>query len=707
MKSCRCCGLIQRVPPVPRGAAAACRRCATRLPVGSAESTGNSLASAIALSALILFLPAITLPFLRIEQLGHTRENSLLGGVVALLAHDEWLVGLTVLSFSIVVPPAKLLALLVLGATPGRLRSRVRAGTLRAVEHLGRWGMLDVLLVSVLLAFVKLGDLVDFGAGPGVYAFGLFVLLSLLAAYFFDPHALWDEGPMTSKQRPDGPDPKAADPHAAHNGEPPRAGVPGTEQPAGLPTAQVVPRRGPRWVWTIPILAVLGVAVLVYQGWRQRGTVVTVTFAEGHGLKAGDQLRYRGAVAGRVERIVFSDDLGAVRVEIRLQPGTEALAREGSRFWVVRPEVTLSGVRGLETVVGARYLEALPGPAGASPQYQFIGLEEPPLHDVRESGGLDIVLQAADASGLMAGSPLYYRQLRVGGVRKVGLASDGSAVEVHAYVRPAFRQLVLPNTRFWKTGGVKIEAGWKGLSVDVDAAQTLLQTGIAMAVPTDTDQPVRHGHRFVLHEQPEEEWLEWRPALGTGTVPDNLPRPSWAILEWTVPGYLYNSTKKRSGWVLPADGKLIGPKSLLSAPKSAKRTSAHLLLAGRRIAIPEQVSSVGAGLAQIETDLRERPMVAVQLREAEPPEDVLVVVDPDGGPLFVSAARLALENGRWRVDPEVPLDPGWHGAVAVSVADGAVVGFLLMDDDPARIALYRAPKPEEPGPTADRSAEDG
>jgi len=690
MTSCHCCGLVQHVPPFPRSAVPVCTRCRTKLRFGSQDRPANALSAAVALSALILFLPAITLPFLRIEQFGHTQENSLLGGIISLLAHDEWFVGLTVFAFSVVLPPLKLAALLVLGTTAGRLRSSVRAGTLRAVEQLGRWGMLDVLLVAVLLAFVKLGDLVEFTAGPGVFAFGTFVLLSLLAAYFFDPHALWDEGPMTNETQPDTPN---TDNVASVGNDSERAGTSGGQPPSDLPTARVVPRRRFVWIWLLPLLALVGVGWLVVHGWQQRGTVISVTFAEGHGLKAGDQLRYRGTEAGVIERVVFSDDLNAVKAEVRLQPETKGLAREGSRFWVVRPRVNLTDISGLDTVVGAKYLEVLPGAADAPPQYHFIGLEEAPLRDVRETGGLNIVLQAADASGLTSGSPLYYRQLRVGAVRQLALASDGSAVEVHAYVRPAFRQLVLPKAKFWKTGGVKIRAGWTGLSVDVGSAQTLLQSGIAMAVPTDSQEPVRQGHRFVLHEQPQDEWLAWRPSLGTGTVPDKLPQPTWAILEWTEPGYVYNSDQKCSGWVLSAKGRVIGPVNLLSEPESAKPNTAHLFLAGRRIDVPEEIASVGMSLGQIEADLPGQQVFPLEFREAEPPEDVLIVLDPDQGPVFVSAARLALEDGCWLVDAEVPLDPSWHGAAAVSVADGSVVGLLLLDEEPPRIGLYRRPEP--------------
>lgn len=685
IKSCHCCGLVQKVPQVPKHADAACRVCKTRLKLRSHRENANSLAAAVALAALVLFLPAITLPFLQIERLGHTRISSLIGGIVSLFVHGEWLVALVVLLFSILLPPLKLLALIVLGTRPARIRASVRALTLRAVEQLGRWGMLDVLLVAVLLAYVKLGDLVQFTAGPGVIVFSIFVLLSLLSAYFFDPHALWDEHPMNKKQTN----------QVERNAKDESRHVDDTGKQAlvaDLPIAETVPRRRLSWVWLIPLLTLFGIGILGIREWQQSGPTITVVFSEGHGLKEGDQLRYRGTVVGRVERVALADNLNTIRVEVRLGPEAASLAREGSRFWVVRPELGLNGVAGLETIVGANYLAVLPGAVNSAPQYHFIGVDQAPLLDARESGGINIVLQAADASGLSSGSPVYYRQLRVGGVRNVSLASDGSAVEVHAYIRPAFRQLVMPESKFWKTGGIQIKASWTGLSVDVGAAQTLLQAGISMAVPPEATEPVQQRHRFQLHEQPQEEWLEWRPSLGSGTVPENLTKPAWAILQWTLPGYVYNTQEKRSGWVLPTTGAVTGPTSLLIPPKDAEPQSAHLVLAGRRIEIPDKATSVGRGLTRIEADLPERPLVPAKFRAASAPEDVLIVTATDQGPVFVSAARLLEVTGAWTIDGDVPLDPSWNGAPAVSVADGAVVGFLLLDNERPRISLYRPAK---------------
>lgn len=186
---CHCCGLVQRVVRIPPGAIAVCARCGTALE----HSRAGRWTAALAASALAFYGPAMILPMVRIEQLGHAREDSLLCGVTALWAQGYWLIGTVVFVFSVLLPPLKLVALWLLSGTRLVSRHRHRALLYRAVEGLGRWGMLDVMLVAILVAFVKLGDLVNIQAGPGLLAFALLVLLSLLASFTFNPWLVWEE----------------------------------------------------------------------------------------------------------------------------------------------------------------------------------------------------------------------------------------------------------------------------------------------------------------------------------------------------------------------------------------------------------------------------------------------------------------------------------------------------------------------------------
>lgn len=187
--TCHCCGLIQQLIPHQVNEQLICCRC--QVPLPHCQDQGNEYTALLATSALFLYLPAILLPLLHIERLGQASESSLLVGVWHLLLAGDWLVGTIILLFSVLLPPIKLLALL-FSSQGQRLAHRHRALIYRLVEWVGRWGMLDVMLVAILVAFVKLGDLVSISAGPGLLAFTAMVLFSLLASVLFNPYCLWE-----------------------------------------------------------------------------------------------------------------------------------------------------------------------------------------------------------------------------------------------------------------------------------------------------------------------------------------------------------------------------------------------------------------------------------------------------------------------------------------------------------------------------------
>ncbi len=200
LRACPCCGLVQRLPVVPAGMRACCGRCGTNLRRRPAGARGNGGTVALALAALILYPPAVTLPMLTIEKFGYHHESSILEGISTLISSGQLLVGIIVLLCSVVFPLGKLLALLVLSAGGMAMRHKHRALTYHIVEWTGRWGMLDVLLVALLVAALKIGDLVEVSAGPAALAFTCVVVLSLLATAVFDPHSLW---PMPTLEQDD------------------------------------------------------------------------------------------------------------------------------------------------------------------------------------------------------------------------------------------------------------------------------------------------------------------------------------------------------------------------------------------------------------------------------------------------------------------------------------------------------------------------
>jgi paraquat-inducible protein A len=190
--SCTACGLLQRLDPVPKGRVAECVRCGSRLAEGARGSLQRT--AALALAALILYVPANIYPIMRMHFHGAYSESTVWDGVVKLADMGQWPVALVVFVASIVVPVVKLAGLLYLVITVrfglgNRLRERARI--YRFIDVIGPWAMLDVFLLAALVGLVQLGQLATVLPGPGLIAFAAVVVLTMLASASFDPRALW------------------------------------------------------------------------------------------------------------------------------------------------------------------------------------------------------------------------------------------------------------------------------------------------------------------------------------------------------------------------------------------------------------------------------------------------------------------------------------------------------------------------------------
>ena len=214
---------------------------------------------------------------------------------------------------------------------------------------------------------------------------------------------------------------------------------------------------------------------------------------------------------GLVEAVALSKELDHVEVKVRLDASAADLAREGSVFWIVRPQVGAGGIRGIDALASGAYIQVKPG-AGKKRQ-RFKGWERMPLMPIAAEG-LTVVLKTGDVGGLSLGAPLYYRGFQVGFISDLRLASDAQSINVDTHIEAAYVPLVRQNTHFWKAGGLDIDVSlFGGADIRLQSLRSLVSGGIALSTPDQIGKPAPSGAIFQLHEKPEDEWLEWAPAI--------------------------------------------------------------------------------------------------------------------------------------------------------------------------------------------------
>lgn len=280
------------------------------------------------------------------------------------------------------------------------------------------------------------------------------------------------------------------------------------------PHARVSRRAVLSFIWVIPAIAAVVAAVLVFQNVQKFGPSVTIQFDDANGLEANQSVvRYRGIRVGSVSSVKLSPDLQHVEIRARLYRFAAGLAREGSIFWIVRPEVGAAGVHALETIVSGPYIEVLPGEGKGKTQDHFVGATEAPV--MKQPGnGVEFVLHSRAIRSLGPDSPVYFRGLPAGKVLYLDLSDDSKTVNIHVVLKPGFASLVRLNTVWWNAGG--IDVNWhllSGVNVSAENLKALLTGGIAFATPNTPEGQAPAGTSFVLYDRPDAKWLEWSPSV--------------------------------------------------------------------------------------------------------------------------------------------------------------------------------------------------
>lgn len=190
---CRCCDLAVQIDALQPGARAQCPRCGSKVSERKPDSLQRT--AALSLAALVLYVPANIYPILRMELYGAYSESTVWDGCARLFQDGMWFVAIIVFLASILIPLLKLLGLFFL-VVSARFKStrwrRERAWIYQFIDVIGPWAMLDVFLLAVLVAIVKLEQLATILPGPGIIAFASVVILTILASQSFDPRLIWD-----------------------------------------------------------------------------------------------------------------------------------------------------------------------------------------------------------------------------------------------------------------------------------------------------------------------------------------------------------------------------------------------------------------------------------------------------------------------------------------------------------------------------------
>lgn len=191
--SCHSCNLLSKMSGSHGHSHALCPRCGA--PLHQRKTNSLTRTWALVIAAFIFYIPANVLPITVVTSLGKTQADTIMSGVIYFVLTGMWPIALVIFVASVAVPLIKLFVLsylLISVQRKSRWRPEDRTRLYRIAEAVGRWSMVDIFVVTILVALVKLGGLATIDAGPAASYFAAVVVTTIFAAMSFDPRLIWD-----------------------------------------------------------------------------------------------------------------------------------------------------------------------------------------------------------------------------------------------------------------------------------------------------------------------------------------------------------------------------------------------------------------------------------------------------------------------------------------------------------------------------------
>ncbi|XOB66171.1 MlaD family protein [Deferribacteres bacterium DY0037] len=257
-----------------------------------------------------------------------------------------------------------------------------------------------------------------------------------------------------------------------------------------LPKAKKIYKRQFSIIWLTPILAVGIIVWLLYNGYVNSGKEIRVQFDTGAGLVIGKTpLKYRGITIGKVVDFEIADSLDKVVVVIKLDHEAAGVAKVGNKFWIVKPELSLDRVTGLETIISGSYIEVQP------PSYDladlesrddesfFVGLKAPPRYEF--SGDVvNVNLISESDPKLFRGMTVFHNSIEAGQILSVTYDNKNNIYVVSAMISSEYGQYINETTKFWNISGVDISLDASGFNLHTVPLLGAFQGGVAFDAET-------------------------------------------------------------------------------------------------------------------------------------------------------------------------------------------------------------------------------
>ncbi len=235
-------------------------------------------------------------------------------------------------------------------------------------------------------------------------------------------------------------------------------------------------------IWIVPLIAAIIALWLVYEHYSKLGPQIKIAFKNSGGLVAGQSVvKFRDVPIGKVTRIEIDNKTEGVIVYARVNKDAEEFLNETTKFWVVKPEVDYSGVRGLDTLLSGSYI-AMYAKKGKEKKREFIGLDMP---FIDMNSGFYYVVKATFPVQVKVGTPLYFKGIKVGEIDNLALDMRSKDLIIILRVYKEYGDLINSSSKFWIQSLMDLKLTDNRLEVNIAPLPILLLGAIAFDTKFD------------------------------------------------------------------------------------------------------------------------------------------------------------------------------------------------------------------------------
>ncbi len=231
-------------------------------------------------------------------------------------------------------------------------------------------------------------------------------------------------------------------------------------------------------------------------------------------LHVGSQIIYKGIKIGEVSDMSIVDN--HVELTMSIKKEYKKYMREDTLISLAKFKIGLDGVENTKSLFMGASLHVTPGKSKKIGKIYY--LKDIVKHENQLRKGLRVVVSADRRGSLKVGSPLTYRQIKIGDIEDYRLSDNATHVELLVYIEPCYAHLIRNNSIFYNASALGMDISLTGVKVKTETVETMLSGGIVVVTPTQAKKQAKEMKVFKLYNEAEDEWLNWHPKLSSSDI---------------------------------------------------------------------------------------------------------------------------------------------------------------------------------------------